>query len=429
MGQFKPMVKMMTTEPSIELKLKKGGHAKMPKMKTGGDVEGHKPMMNGGVMERLARTPAMIGRPAVNAMVKTPGKPSMSDRRKAMKPMKDGGETSKEHKAEMKKMAKTAEALKEHAGKPASKAHKGLKSGGLAACATGGVVMGQGGYKTGGKVCATGGVVKGQGGYKKGGKVKMADGGYCAEGGIINTEKQGGKYRNTKMDTAKPDMAKGKTGEVVKGAGGYKKGGNVKKYQQGGVTEVERQIVRQAPPVNVTADREAEIMRGFPKAKALGRAMPGSERLPKALGRAMMSDEERRMLQDIGRPYVEQLGPGSMSGEDRRMLQDMMRRDMNRPAMKKGGAAKKAEGAAKKAGGGACYAKGGSVNDEGRAEKMPQGSKKPAPTIQVSQLSGTFKKGGLAQTPVEKRLNKIFQKENAPAMKAAKKMSNEKYGR
>ena len=408
MGQFKPMVKMMTTEPSIELKLKKGGHAKMPKMKTGGDVEGHKPMMNGGVMDRLARTPAMIGRPAVNAMVKTPGKPSMSDRRKAMKPMKEGGETSKEHRAEMKKMAKTAEALKEHAGKPASKAHKGLKSGGLAACATGGVVMGQGGYKTGG-------VVKGQGGYKK--------------GGIINTEKQGGEYRNTKMDTAKPDMSKGKTGDVKMGAGGYKKGGNVKKYQQGGVTEVERQIVRQAPPVNVTADREAEIMRGFPKAREIGRAMPGSERLPKALGRDTLSDEKRRMLQDIGRPYVEQLGAGVMSDEDRRMLQEMMRREMNRPAMKKGGAAKKAEGAAKKAGGGACYAKGGSVNDEGKAEKMPQGSKKAAPTIQVSQLSGTFKKGGLAQTPAEKRLNKMFQKENAPAMKAAKKMSNEKYGR
>lgn len=400
MGQFKPMVKMMTTEPSIELKLKKGGHAKMPKMKTGGDVEGHKPMMNGGVMDRLARTPAMIGRPAVNAMVKTPGKPSMSDRRKAMKPMKEGGETSKEHKAEMKKMAKTAEALKEHAEKPASKAHKGLKSGGLAACATGGVVMGQGGYKTGG-------VVKGQGGYKKGGKVKMADGGYCAEGGIINTEKQGGKYRNTKMDTAKPDMSKGKTGDVKMGAGGYKKGGNVKKYQQGGMTEVERQIIRQAPTAGATMDREADIMRGF-------RRRPETP--------AILSPRSRRMTE-------EQLGAGMMSDEQRRMLQDMMRREMDRPAMKKGGAAKKAEGAAKKAGGGACYAKGGSVNDEGKAEKMPQGSKKPAPTIQVSQLSGTFKKGGLAQTPAEKRLNKMFQKENAPAMKAAKKMSNEKYGR
>ena len=398
MGQFKPMVKMYTTEPTIELKLKKGGHAKMPKMKTGGDVEGHKPMMNGGVMDRLARTPAMIGRPAVNAMVKTPGKPSMSDRRKAMKPMKEGGETAAEHKAEMKKMSKTAEALKEHAAKPASKAHKGLKKGGLAACATGGVVMGQGGYKTGG-------VVKGQGGY--------------AKGGIINTENQGGEYRNTKMVTAKPDMAKGKTGEVVKGAGGYKKGGAPKKYQAGGVTEVERQIVRQAPAQGMTTDRESEIMRGFKK--PLGRAMPGVERPQKPLGRDTLSDEKRRMLQDIGRPYVEQLGAGVMSDEDRRMLQEMMRRDMGRPAMKKGGAAKKA--------GGACYANGGSVNDSGKSEKMPQGNKKPAPTIRVSALSGTFKKGGLAQTSAEKRLNKVFQKENAPAMKAAKKMSNEKYGR
>ena len=29
MGQFKPVPKMKTTEPSVELKLKKGGRAKM----------------------------------------------------------------------------------------------------------------------------------------------------------------------------------------------------------------------------------------------------------------------------------------------------------------------------------------------------------------------------------------------------------------
>jgi hypothetical protein len=44
-------------------------------------------------------------------------------------------------------------------------------------------------------------------------------------------------------------------------------------------------------------------------------------------------------------------------------------------------------------------------------------------------LAGTFKKGGPAQTSAEKRLNKMFKKENAPAMKAAKKMTNEKYRR
>lgn len=82
MGQFKPMVKMETTEPSIELKLKKGGHVRMKK---GGKSEhGHKKMATGGgAMGALAGTPALIGRPAVNAPVQTPGKPSMAARRKA----------------------------------------------------------------------------------------------------------------------------------------------------------------------------------------------------------------------------------------------------------------------------------------------------------------------------------------------------------
>ena len=38
MGQFKPMVKMMTTEPSVELKLKKGG--KVAKKADGGMMGG-----------------------------------------------------------------------------------------------------------------------------------------------------------------------------------------------------------------------------------------------------------------------------------------------------------------------------------------------------------------------------------------------------
>ena len=52
MGQFKPMVKMMTTEPSVVLKLKKGGHVSM---KHGGKSDGHK-MMNGGVMAGLSKS-------------------------------------------------------------------------------------------------------------------------------------------------------------------------------------------------------------------------------------------------------------------------------------------------------------------------------------------------------------------------------------
>jgi len=293
MGQFKPMVKMMTTEPSIELKLKKGGKVE-------------KKMQMGGSPDMAA--PAMPSMPARGGMMgaKAPMKPSMAARRRAMRAMpsgaapaapvgmaaqvmKEGGETKSMHKAEMAKMSKTAKALKEHADKPASKAHKGLK---------------------------TGGVVMGQGGYKKGGSVKMAGGG-LPKSGIINTENQGGEYRNTKMDTAKPDHSPAKTGDVKMGnAGGYATGG-VAKANAGGY--------------------------------------------------------------------------------------------------KKGGAAKKA------------YAAGGVV-DSGAPVAMPQGRKKPTAPVSITELSGTFKKGGKV-TAAEGRLQKNFATENATAMKQAKAYSNEVYSK
>lgn len=218
MGQFKPMVKMMTTEPTVELKLKKGGAVMMKK---GGKAV---KKMDGGALGAMSGTPALIGRPAVNAPVRSPMRPTMTARRKAMavrpmgRTMKEGGETEKEHKEEAKKMASTEKKLEKHASMPASKAHKGLK--------TGGVAKGQGGY-------ATGGVVYGQGGYKHGGKIKK-----YAKGGII-TEQEGSKdagpYKNTLMHTAKPDHSPAKTGEVKLGnGGGYKKGGAAKKYANGG---------------------------------------------------------------------------------------------------------------------------------------------------------------------------------------------------
>jgi hypothetical protein len=235
MGQFKPMVKMMTTEPTVELKLKKGGHVNMKK---GGKAEaGHKKMaMGGGAMDMMSGTPALVGRPAVNAPVRAPGKPSMSSRRKAMMakkpattpsgtampppPMKkggkaEGGESKKTHMAEMSKMKGLEKELKSHESKPASKGHKGLK--------TGGVALGN------------------AGGFKKGGKIaKFAKGG-VAGNGIINTEKQGGKYRDTLMHTATPDHSPAKTGDVKNGnGGGYKTGGVTKSnaggYKAGGKT-------------------------------------------------------------------------------------------------------------------------------------------------------------------------------------------------
>ena len=217
MGQFKPMVKMETTEPSVILKLKKGGHVNMKK---GGMAEGgHKKMaMGGGAMDALAGTPALIGRPAVNAPVRAPGKPSMAARRKAMAPkpampignpsmpstpMKkggkaEGGESKSAHKAEMSAIKGVDKKLTKHASKAASKGHKGLKTGGVAlgnggGYKTGGVTDGQGGYKTGGVALGNGG------GFKHGGKTSKKA---YATGGTVDSGKpvampQGAKKPST----------------------------------------------------------------------------------------------------------------------------------------------------------------------------------------------------------------------------------------
>lgn len=235
MGQFKPMVKMMTTEPTVELKLKKGGHVNMKK---GGKAEsGHKKMaMGGGAMDALAGTPALIGRPAMNAPVRAPGKPSMAARRKAMMakpempignpsmpstPMKkggkmaEGGESKSMQKAEMSKMKGLEKELKSHESKPASKGHKGLKTGGVAlgnggGYKTGGVANGQGGYKTGGVALGNGG------GYKMGGKASKKA---YATGGTVDSGKPVAMPQGSKKPS--PPVS------INRLSGTYKSGGKV----------------------------------------------------------------------------------------------------------------------------------------------------------------------------------------------------------
>ena len=228
MGQFKPMVKMETTEPSVELKLKKGGSVK-------------KAM--GGMMGAPMDASMASSMPARGGMmpVARPKRPTMAARRAAMMGMKEGGESKGTHKAEMTKMKGLEKELKSHEGKPASKGHKGLATGGIAKSTK------PGGY-------ATGGVVNGQGGYKKGGAI--------AKDGIINTEGQGGKYRDTKMDTAKPDNNSAPTGDVKMGnGGGYKKGGATKKhYATGGAVNNSGHAVAypaKKPSAPVSNDRQS----------------------------------------------------------------------------------------------------------------------------------------------------------------------------
>ena len=217
MGQFKPMVKMETTEPSVELKLKKGG--KVAKKADGG--------MMGSPMG--AMPPAM---PARGGMMggSSPMRPSLSMRRKAMRgmpagagpagpigraaqmqppmPMPASGPTMKkggkadmgQDKAMVKKAFKQHD-MQEHKGGTGTKLK--LKHGGK--MATGGVTNGQGGYKSGGMTkMATGGVVNGQGGFATGGVAKSNGGGYkrggkikkMAEGGGLE-EALGGKASST----------------------------------------------------------------------------------------------------------------------------------------------------------------------------------------------------------------------------------------
>jgi hypothetical protein len=338
MGQFKPMVKMMTTEPSVVLKLKKGGHVSM---KHGGKSDGHK-MMNGGVMAGLAEGPTpsrmQMGQGTLPGVA--PARPSLAMRRKmAMKRpmarpmMKEGGETKAEHAAEMKKMAGTEAKLKKHASMPASKAHKGL---------------------------ATGGVAMGQGGYKDGGIIKVAA-----------SEKGAKGYVSTKMDTAEGEHhTPKKTGEVSMGKpGGYKRGGKLKKMMGGGMTYakgggVEGNVSTSKP--GVTNTTTGEVKKGNAGGyKHGGRAAKKSPDDPTGdLGYFNNPQaEDKRGNIDLG-------GGNAISPNTRTRVGG---------GEKKGGAIKKH------------YATGGLV-DSGKPVAYPKHpvSKPVANTIQ----SGTFKKGG-----------------------------------
>jgi hypothetical protein len=306
MGQFKPMVKMMTTEPTVELKLAKGGHVNMKK---GGKAEsGHKKMaMGGGAMDMMSGTPALVGRPAVNAPVRAPGKPSMASRRKAMMakpaapmpPMKkggkmaEGGESNKTHMAEMSKMKGLEKELKSHESKPASKGHKGLK--------TGGVALGNaGGYKKGGM--ATGGVKLGNaGGYK--------------EGGMSMVEK-GGKMV---PDFAADGKGKMKTGGVALGnAGGFKAGGKTSKkaYATGGTVNSGKPVAmpqgakKPSSPVSIN-----QLSGTFKKG---GKVTPAEGNLMKAFGRenAPAMKSAKAQSNEVYSKYQKMAGGGSTSDKE-----------------------------------------------------------------------------------------------------------------
>ena len=261
MGQFKPMVKMMTTEPSVILKLKKGGKVASK--------------MDGGYMPMQSTMPAQMPATAGAPMGMAPKKPSMMARRKAMNPLmmaKKGGkadmhEDAAQDRAMIKKamagkkfadggnvtasMAKTT--VKGNAGKflktmvvdgdKADKASgtKGIKMGNAGNYANGGTISGNAGKylntkmsdgsKTD-KASGTGGVKMGNaGGFKMGGKVN---------------------WENRPADTAKPGKSNTTTGGVKNAnGGGYKMGGSAKKaYATGGTVDSGKPVAMPKKPMS-----------------------------------------------------------------------------------------------------------------------------------------------------------------------------------
>jgi len=221
MGQFKPMVKMMTTEPSVILKLKKGGKVEKK--------------ADGGFMPMQSTMPA--GLPARGGMMPSasPMKPSLAARRRAMNPnFAKGGKVEKhEDAAQDRAMIKKALAGKKFAsgGEIDSAETKTTIKGNAGKFLKTKVVDGDKADKAHG----TGKVTEGKpGGYKKGGSAGV---GRAIEGNE-------GKFTNNNVnDGDKFDPAHGTTGVRESNAGGYKKGGSTKKaYATGGTVDTGKAV-------------------------------------------------------------------------------------------------------------------------------------------------------------------------------------------
>ena len=356
MGQFKPMVKMMTDEPSVILKLKKGGkvHSKHEKH----EEHGHK------AMHHMVHEEAEHGH--------SPKKPSMAHRRKAMNPnlYKKGGKVAHEE-HEIHKLEKE---LKHHEHEKASKAHHGLKKGGKVHHKSDGGKMDREETKTTIKGNAkkfentmvvdgskhdkhhgTGQIKEGKpGGFKHGGHMKH----HKSTGGAIpadtHEKKNMGRskmhgtiegnehdYLETEMHSAKKDKAHGTKGIKETNAGGFKHGGKAHKMHH----------------------------------KATGGAIPAATEKKLKEGHMKHGTVEGGNWED--RP-ADTAMPGKKNGKTGQV------NESNAGGFKHGGHAAKKH-----------YATGGNVVDDGKAVKMPRHfvSKPVANSLQ----SGTFKKGGKVQ--------------------------------
>jgi hypothetical protein len=413
-GGFSQMPKMITDEPSVILKLKKGGSAHH---KHGGKHEehGHKPMHKamGGMMDGMT-LPARGGM----APAMAPKMGALAARRAAMKGMptplmKKGGKAHKAHGGEVEskaeqhredaKMAKIEKELKHHEHEKASKAHHGLKKGGHAKkhFAKGGSAMGKeidsfeikttnekapkkflqtemhdGEHHD--KVHGTGMVKEGNaGGFKRGGKVHKISG--HPEGSMehhkamakhhAKMHKEGGSHHHHKMAEHHKAMCKG---------GKYAIGGTVsdnvaKKYENTEMLDGEHH-----DSVHGTGEVKESNAGGF-----------------KHGGKAHMKHGGKHHFAKGGHAAPDLNLKDTVEGGD---WEDRPA-DTAKPGvrMQTTGAVKEGNGGGFKHGGKASkkhFATGGAVNKQGSAVAMPQGRKPASPPVAITRLAGTFKKGG-----------------------------------
>jgi hypothetical protein len=190
MGQFKPMPKMKTTEPSVELKLKKGGKVKM--------MDGGEPMMAAAPARR--RMPMAMAPRGANPMV-----------RAGMPMRKEGGKMDKaQDKAMVKKAFKQHDAQEHKGGKGTNLK---LRGGGMAPKAgpnvMGGLAGGLNATRTD-KKKSTGSIELSK--FKKGG---------LAAQGMATAR----KYETKINDASRTKAVKGGTGGME--GSKFKKGGTV----------------------------------------------------------------------------------------------------------------------------------------------------------------------------------------------------------
>jgi hypothetical protein len=372
MGQFKPMVKMFTDEPSVILKLKKGGKVAS---KAAGQAEGFKSMAH--------NTHKMFEGAEEG---KAPKKPSMHERQKAMNPnqYKKGGKVAH------KQLGGAMPVVQNPAGSNAVGAVP-MQAMGRAALA---------GMAPAARASRAAAVRRALTGMKKGGAahsecaklekelkhheamsmekahpVKKASGGAIDKAETRTTiEGNAKKFAKTKMhDGKKHDRAHG-TGEIKEGKpAGYATGGAIpadtnKKVNKGRIKmhgTIEGNEGDYANTEVHSAKRDKAHGTGGIKVSNAGGYKKGGK-VP-GLGNAIEGGNWENRPANSAKPGVK----GTSTGEVK---------EANAGGYKKGGHAKKA------------YATGGNVVDDGKAQKMPRHfvSRPVANSLQ----SGTFKRGG-----------------------------------